>query len=66
MRTPVLGIILAFLGKNTAPGLPDSLIRVRGTRISEQNFYFTSIYMLTGDRKNDEKKFFLPADGPLI
>jgi hypothetical protein len=34
------------------------LIRVWGIRFSEQNFYFTSIYMLTRDRKN-EGKFFL-------
>jgi hypothetical protein len=54
VRNPVLGLSLAFLGKITtlrAPITPNSVWR---TRISEQNFYFTSIYMLNGDQKSEE------------
>jgi hypothetical protein len=54
MRNPVFGLILAILGINTASGLAAPLIRVWRTRISEQNFYFTLIYMLIGDRKVKE------------
>jgi hypothetical protein len=50
---PCLGLILAFLDKNTALRAVSILIRVWGIRFSEQNFYFTSIYMLTRDRKNE-------------
>jgi hypothetical protein len=59
MRNPVLGRILAFLGKNTALRARSTLTRVWGIRFSEQNFYSTSIYMLTRDRKNEGKFFCL-------
>jgi hypothetical protein len=58
MRNLILGLILAFLGKNTALRAASTLIRVWEIRFSEQNFYFTSIYMLIRDRKNEGKFFF--------
>jgi hypothetical protein len=54
MRNPVLNLILVIFRKTLPFGLPGLLIRAWRTRISEQNFYFTSIYMLTGDRKHEE------------
>ena len=48
---------LKFFGKNTAPGLPEPLILVWRTRFSEQNCYFTLIYMLIRDRKNEENLY---------
>ena len=52
MRNPVLGLIWHFLAKILPSELPEPLIRIWRTRIFEQNFCFTSIYMLTGDQKS--------------
>jgi hypothetical protein len=53
MRNSVLGLYLTFFGKKLPFGPLDSLIRVWRTRISEQNFCFTSIYMLTRGQKSE-------------
>jgi hypothetical protein len=44
---------LTFLAKILPSGLAAPLIRVWGTRFSEQNFYFTPIYVLNGDQKSE-------------
>jgi hypothetical protein len=53
MRNPVLGRILAFLGKNTALRVGSTTNLGMGNPVLRTEFYFTSIYMLTRDQKNE-------------
>jgi hypothetical protein len=51
--TPFYSLFWPLLAKILPSGAPKTLIRVWRIRIFEQSFCFRSIYMLTGDRKNE-------------